>query len=116
MKHTRLTPASPSEVALNMIQREFPQYHPLIALSRLAHRLDVTNDPKLELEVHRTILPYIQPRLSNVEVKTNLDDARRIVVTLFDESDVEDAQITEGLLLPSEISYVTDASEVVPLD
>lgn len=100
-----------SEAALELVQREYPEYHPLIALSRLAHRHDVREDPKLELEVHRTILPYVTPKLSNVEVKADVRDERRVIVSLFETKQLED-----GRTVDVEVPLVTDVSDVVPLD
>ena len=100
-----------SEMALDLVQREYPQYHPLIALARLAHRPDVTNDPKLELEVHKTILPYVTPKLSSVEVKTDNSEQRRVVVSLFDSK-----QLENGTVVDVETPLLLDPHEVVPLD
>lgn len=103
---------SPSEAALALVQQEFPEYHPLIALARLAHRKEVTDDPKLELEVHKTILPYVAPKLANVEVKADIREERRVIVSLF-----EDHRLPDGRTVDVEIPYVIeDATEVVPLD
>lgn len=101
---------TPAEEALKLVQREFPEYHPLIALARLAHKTQVTEDPKLELAVHQTLLPYVQPKLSSVEVKTDLSSHRRVVVTLFEDIDVEDATVR------TEVPLVVDQHELVPLD
>lgn len=101
---------TPAEEALALVQREFPQYHPLQALARLAHRQDVVQDPKLELAVHQTILPYVQPKLSSVEVKADLSNHRRVVVTLFEDVEIEDGSA------PVEVPLVAERSELVPLD
>lgn len=102
---------SPSEAALALVQQEFPNYHPLVSLARLAHRKEVTDDPKLELEVHRTILPYVTPKLANLEVKADIREERRVVVSLF-----EDRQLPDGRTVGVEIPLVTDVTDVVPLD
>lgn len=101
---------TPAEAALELVQREYPQYHPLIALARLAHRNDVLQDPKLELAVHQTILPYVQPKLSSVEVKTDLSNHRRVVVTLFEDVEIENGTVT------AEVPMVIEHNELVPLD
>jgi hypothetical protein len=101
---------TPSEEALALVQREYPQYHPLMALARLAHDKRVVDDPKLELAVHQTILPYVQPKLSSVEVQANISDHRRVVVTLFEDIDVEDGTVI------AEVPLSVDRGELVPLD
>ena len=101
---------TPSELALELVQREFPNYHPLQALARLAHKSDVIADPKLELAVHQSILPYVQPKLSSVEVQANISDHRRVVVTLFEDLEIEDGRIV------AEVPLMVDSRELVPLD
>lgn len=102
---------SASDQALALVQQEFPQYHPLIALSRLAHREEVIADPKLELEVHKTILPYVTPKLSSVEVKMDSTEERRVIVSLFEQRTLED-----GRTVDVEVPLVTDVTDLVPLD
>lgn len=100
-----------SEQALDLVQREFPNYHPLISLARLAHRAEVIADPKLELEVHKTILPYVAPKLANIEVKADVKEERRVIVSLFEER-----QLPDGRTVDVEVPLVTDVTDVVPLD
>lgn len=103
---------SASEAALRLVRSDFPDYHPLIALARLAHRSDVIDDPRLELEVHKTILPYVAPRLASAEEPNGSDDDRSIVVTLFDDAELED-----GRSVPVEVPLlVEDAREIVRAD
>ena len=102
---------SPSQTALDLVQSEYPDYHPLLALARLAHKKEVTDDPKLELEVHRTILPYVAPKLANIEVKAEVRDERRVIVSLFEERVLPD-----GRTVDLEVPLVTDVSELVRLD
>lgn len=102
---------TPQQVALDLVQHEFPNYHPLIALSRLAHRDDVKSDPRLELEIHRTILPYVQPKLSSIEMKVQQTEERRVVISLFEEKVLEN-----GMVVQEEVPLITDISDIVPLD
>lgn len=102
---------SPNEMALDLVQREFPNYHPLVSLARLAHRDDVVEDPKLEFEVHKAILPYVVPKLSSVEIKTEDSNNRRVVVSLFEPQALEDGRIVD-----TEVPVVADFCEIVPLD
>jgi hypothetical protein len=100
-----------SEMALELVQREFPNYHPLISLARLGHRTEVMADPKLELEVHKTILPYVAPKLANVEVKAEVREERRVIVSLF-----EDRQLPDGRTVEVEVPLISEVSDVIPLD
>lgn len=102
---------SAAERALSLVQSEYPNYHPLISLARMAHDQRVIADPRLELEVHRSILPYVAPKLANVEVKQTDPDSRRIVVSLFENKQLEDGRVVEV-----EVPLVREASEIVPLD
>jgi len=102
---------SASDQALALVQSEYPNYHPLTSLARLAHRQDVMMDAKLELEVHKAILPYVAPKLANVEVKTTDIDDRRVVVSLF-----EDVALPDGRHQMVEVPLVREAVEIVPLD
>lgn len=101
----------PSDIALALVQSEFPNYHPLVSLARLAHSSDVKSDPKLELEVHKTILPYVTPKLSSVEVKNANDNERRVIVSLFETHTLEN-----GSQVDVEVPLVTDITDVVSLD
>lgn len=102
---------SAAEVALNIVQREYPNYHPLISLARLAHKEEVIADPKLEFEVHKAILPYVTPKLSSVEVKTDQVDDRRVIVSLFEPHQLEDGRVVDV-----EVPLVTEVDEIVKLD
>lgn len=105
---------SPAEQALKLVQRHHPEYHPLVALAKLAHDPRVAEDAKLELEVHKAILPYVQPKLSNIEVKAEVSNHRRVVISLFDEEEVTDVEPTRRI--PVETNYVVDPTEIVPLE
>lgn len=102
---------SAAEIALNLVQREYPNYHPLVSLARMAHNEDVRADPKLEFEVHKAILPYVMPKLSSVEVKADVKEERRVIVSLFEER-----QLPNGLTVDVEVPLVTDVTEIVRLD
>ena len=102
---------TPAEAALELVQRDHPEYHPLIALARLVHLPHIREDPKLELAIHQAILPYVQPKLSSVEVKAEVVEThRRVVVTLFEDIEIEDGTTT------AEVPLIADARELVPLD
>lgn len=102
---------SASEQALALVQSEFPLYHPLVSLARMAHNPEVMADPKLELEVHKCILPYVAPKLSSVEVKEEASDERRVIVSLFEPMALENGNVVDV-----EIPLVSDMSDIYKLD
>lgn len=102
---------SAAEQALELVQREYPNYHPLISLVRLAHKSEVQEDPKLEFEVHKAILPYVTPKLSSVEVKQDIKEERRVIVSLF-----EPRQLDNGAIVDVQVPMITEVAEIVPLD
>lgn len=97
----------PSERLLGLIQAQHPGYHPALAIAKLAHDPTVMADPKLELECHKTLLPYLESKLSTVEQKIDLTETRRVIVSLF-EPEVEDVEVIEEPL--KSLSY--DDSDV----
>lgn len=66
---------------LAMIRREYPEYHPLVSIARIAHRQDA--DLKLQFECHKTISKFIEPELKSVENRGGQDDQRRVVISMF---------------------------------
>ena len=102
---------TPADSAMDLIRREYPHYHPLIALARMAHSPAVTADAHLELEVHKAILPYVAPKLSSVEHKIENPEDRRIIVSLFEERTLENGSIVEV-----EVPLITEINELVRLD
>ena len=102
---------SPAEAALALVRSEYPNYHPLVSLVRLAHKDTVIEDPRLEFEIHKAILPYVTPKLSSIEVKTEVDQTRRVVVSLFEQH-----TLPNGNVVDVEVPLVTEVKDVVPLD
>lgn len=76
------THTSRRDMLLGMIQKEFPQYHPLIAIARIAHHGDA--DLKLQFECHKTIAKYVEPELKSIEVKGGMEHRHSVKVSLFD--------------------------------
>ncbi len=111
MAHQVVQIRTAADVALALIQSEYPNYHPLISLARMAHNAKVQEEPRLEFEVHKAILPYVTPKLSSVEVKVNPNEDRRVIVSLF-----EDTLLEDGTRIATEIPLVRDVTEIVPLD
>lgn len=77
----------------------------------MAHDTNVRQDPRLEMEIHKTILPYVTPKLSSVEVKTVQEDDRRVIVSLFEQKTLEDGRVVDV-----EVPLVTEVEDLVPLD
>ena len=102
---------SAGEAALALVQSHYPGYHPLIGLARLAHDERVLADPRLELEVHRSILPYVSPKLASAELKVDSQDDRRVIVSLFEERQLEDGRTVEV-----EVALVRDVSDLAPIE
>lgn len=102
---------TPGEQALNLVQREYRDYHPLVALARLAHSDHAKDDPRLEFDCHKTILPYVMPKLASIEVRDTTHDDRRVIVSLFEEQVLPD-----GRTMEVEIPLVSEVTDVVPLD
>lgn len=98
-------------MALALVRQEFPNYHPLVSLTRLAHKQEVIDDPKLEFEVHKAILPYVTPKLSSIEVKSDIQETRRVIVSLFEQHTLPNGNVVEV-----EVPLVTDVTDIVPLD
>ena len=93
---------------LALIRTEFPDYHPLVSIARIAHDRD--SDLKLQFECHKTISKFIEPELKSVEHSGGDDNQRRVVISMFpdkanrienngtytfDGKDVEDAEYVD---------------------
>lgn len=69
-----------------MIQREFPGYHPLLSIARIAHKQGI--DVELQFNCHKVIAKYIEPELKSIEMSGEVANERRVKVSLFSD-DVE---------------------------
>jgi len=78
---------------LNVIRRQFPDYHPLVAIAQIAHSIEA--DPRLKFDCHRVIAKYVEPELKSLEVRGTFTETRRVSVSLFDESEITDAVLVE---------------------
>lgn len=83
------------EMLLGMIQKEFPAYHPLISIARIAHHGDA--DLKLQFECHRTVAKYVEPELKSIEVKGEITGRHRVSVSLFEPQGAEFKPVEAGL-------------------
>jgi hypothetical protein len=79
------------ELLLGMLQKEYPSYHPLVSIARIAH--DSTADLKLQFECHKTIAKYVEPELKSIEVKGEIQGRHRVTVSLFDPVEGEYAEV-----------------------
>lgn len=66
---------------LALIRTKYPEYHPLLAIAAIAHEAE---DVKIQLECHKTLIRYVTPELKSVEVKADIKETRRVVVSMFD--------------------------------
>lgn len=79
---------------LDLLQKEYPGYHPLIGVAKIAHR---TEDDRLEFDCHKVLCEYIEPKLKSIEVSTALpEDA---VLKVFFDGDCEEI-IKDGASAP----------------
>lgn len=81
------------DVLLSMLQKEFPSYHPLLSIARIAH--DINADLKLQFECHRTVAKYVEPELKSLEVKGELGHRHRVSVSLFEDPGAEFHHVEE---------------------
>lgn len=72
------------ERMLTFIRTKYPQYHPLMAIAEMAHDAGI-EDHKLKLECHKTILRHVSPELKSIEVKADIKESRRVIVSMFDD-------------------------------
>jgi len=68
------------ERVLELLQEKYPEYHPLIAVAKLAHS---TEDERLEFDCHKTLSRYVEPELKSVEVSQAPPDSGLLKV-IFD--------------------------------
>ena len=83
------------DLLLGMVQKEFPAYHPLISIARIAHHGEA--DLKLQFECHKTIAKYVEPELKSIEVKGEITGRHRVSVSLFEPQGPNFSPVEEGL-------------------
>lgn len=89
------TPLARRDMLLGMIQKEFPSYHPLLSIARIAHSDEA--DLKLQFECHKTIAKYVEPEIKSIEVKGELGHRHKVSVSLFEPQDANFTPV-EGAL------------------
>ena len=78
---------------LSMIHTEFPNYHPLMSIARIAHDAEDAKELGLAFMCHKTIAKYVEPELKSLELKAPADEHRRVRVSLFDVVEAECVQL-----------------------
>lgn len=73
------------DLLLQAMQTEYLGYHPLISILRIAHHEAAIDDLRLQFDCHKTIARYIEPELKSVEVKAEVDERRKVIISMFDE-------------------------------
>lgn len=110
-----LTAEAPSrrDLLLGMLQKEYPNYHPLISIARIAHHGDA--DLKLQFECHKTIAKYVEPELKTVEVKGEITGRHRVSVSLFEPAGATFHPVVEGMkpVLEGQASRVLESGGTV---
>lgn len=66
---------------LSMLQEEFPGYHPLKSLARIANRAEGEDD-RLAADCNKALAKYIEPELKSIEVRSSdsEDGTMRVVL------------------------------------
>ena len=105
-KADKLTAAGDKVLAL--IRTEFPQYHPILAIARLAHDDALKEDPRLQLECHKTLVRFVTPELKSMEVKAEIKETRRVIVSLFDGEDTGGHVFENGEATPRITAHKPD--------
>lgn len=114
------------EKLLRLLQRQHPDYHPILSIAALAHKAETgfpemhpetghmvdVPKPDLALRAHATVLRYVEPELKSVEVTLNKDRGRTIEVTLFDD-EVHTKNVAEERRLAGRVENVLEA-ELMP--
>lgn len=75
------------DILLGMIQKEYPNYHPLVSIARIAHHGDAPLD--LQFKCHQTIAKYVEPELKSLEVKGEINGRHKVSVSLFEQPGTE---------------------------
>lgn len=54
---------------MGMLQEEFPDYHPILSIARIAH--DENASLNTQVDCHKTVLKYTESELKSIEVKAD---------------------------------------------
>ena len=91
-------PRSGSEELLEMIREEFPSYHPVLSMVRMAHEEGLEDN--LRLQAHKEVANYVLPKLRQVDVRVEQEEDMQLHVVLEGQAEQLDAPppLTEGEL------------------
>jgi hypothetical protein len=89
------TQAPRNKQLLDLIQREFPNYHPLLSIARIAHSVDASL--ALQFEAHKTVAKYVESELKSVEHKGAIENRHNVRVSLFDPIDGEYTVVEDAM-------------------
>lgn len=109
-----LTQGSRRELLLGLLQKEYPSYHPLVSIARIAHNSEA--DLKLQFECHKTIAKYVEPELKSIEVKGDITNRHRVSVSLFEPVEGEYAEVQAPEAQGNVHSFPHNTSPVSVLD
>lgn len=69
---------------LSLIQDYYPTYHPLVSIAHIAHT-KCDEDPRLELDCHKTIAKYVEQELKSVEHTGHIDHEINTLRVIIDD-------------------------------
>ena len=77
------TPNKATTEIRQLLEENFPNYHPVLSLVAIANDLD--NDVSIRLQANKEVAKYICPQLKSIEVKEQDSETKIIVVRYQDE-------------------------------
>lgn len=103
---------------LAIIQKQHPEYHPVLAMVEIAmeqRRAGDSGDAALEFACHKEVAKYVVQVDKFVEVKQELKQTKRVVVELFAGQDhparaieAEVADVTDAIVKNEALAAVED--------
>ncbi|MDJ0952464.1 MAG: hypothetical protein QNJ81_02170 [Acidimicrobiia bacterium] len=91
---------------LALLQEQFPSYHPLIGVAKIAHS---TDDERLEFDCHKVLSEFVEPKLKSVEVSQHRPGDEELKVIF--EGDFEEIPPA-----PDTPALESQGQEVLPVD
>ena len=95
---------------LAMIQESYPNYHPLLAIAKIAHEAKFYDaegnerpDQNLAFRCHATIAKYCESEIKSIEIRGKVDhniSTLRVVVDDRKPKIIEDGEVIEDILEP----------------
>ena len=102
---------------LNMVQKKYPNYHPVIAMVKLAH---TSQDENIQLSCHKAVARYVEPELKSLEVKGHVKHDHGVLRVIASSEKINDttksitdkSQDTTTIIEGSAVKEIEDAVEV----